>query len=605
MNRKQRRILAKQGAGLERGGPDAQPSVADLLEEARRQHRQGDNVQAERLCKQILSRVPTHVHSLNLIGIIAQSTGRYQLSLKMLTRAIALDPLNAACHYNIGYSYQVLSRHDEAVAHFKKAIALGLGGKNAEEFIVQSSVIVSYLDRIEKEQLITNESLFGAAGFDSIANELFLRCAMESIVIRTRALEMFLTRLRFGLLRLAAQSVAGQRTVSNAVISCMSALAQQCFLNEYVYIQGEEETRQSIGLRDLLSERLRNTGEVPPLLLAAVGTYFPLYQLPNAEKLLDREWPATVDELVRRQVREPLEELQDRPTIPRLTAIDDGVSMQVMQQYEENPYPRWIIDPHIAAFKEAHEIGDAKQFNGEILVAGCGTGLHVSQVAHQYPEARILAIDISVPSLAYARRKIREAGLHNVEFVQADILKLESIGRSFDRIETVGVLHHLEKPENGWRILLSLLRLGGEMRVGLYSETGRRNIVEARALIAERGYRPTVDDIRKCRQEIFRGDDDGRWKRITSSVDFYSVSGCRDLLFNVMEHRFTIPQISKFLGDHGLSLVNFEAEPHVIQLFQHRFPRAEMTDLKQWHAFELANPMATRFMYVFSVRKDQ
>ena len=90
-------------------------------------------------------------------------------------------------------------------------------------------------------------------------------------------------RLRFGLLRLAAQSVAGQRMVSNAVISCMSALAQQCFLNEYVYIQGEEETRQSISLRDLLSERLRNTGEVPPLLLAAVGTYFPLYQLPNAE----------------------------------------------------------------------------------------------------------------------------------------------------------------------------------------------------------------------------------------------------------------------------------------------------------------------------------
>ena len=75
------------------------------------------------------------------------------------------------------------------------------------------------------------------------------------------------------------------------------------------------------------------------------------------------------------------------------------------------------------------------------------------------------------------------------------------------------MLHHLAKPEDGWRVLLSLLRPRGEMRIGLYSENARRSIVEARALIAERGYRPTVDDIRKCRQEIFRGDDQRRWGR--------------------------------------------------------------------------------------------
>ena len=30
------------------------------------------------------------------------------------------------------------------------------------------------------------------------------------------------------------------------------------------------------------------------------------------------------------------------PTIPRLTPISDGVTAQVRQQYEENPYPRWV-----------------------------------------------------------------------------------------------------------------------------------------------------------------------------------------------------------------------------------------------------------------------
>ncbi len=180
----------------------------------------------------------------------------------------------------------------------------------------------------------------------------------------------------------------------------------------------------------------------------------------------------------------------------------------------------------------------------------------------------------------------------------------QTLGRSFDRIEAVGVLHHLAEPEVGWCILLSLLRQGGEMRVGLYSETARRSIVEARALIAERGYRPTIDDIRKFREEIFRADGDGRWRRITSSADFYSVSGCRDLLFNAMEHRFTIPQISKYVAENGISFLGFDAEPQVIQLFQRLFPTAPPTDLQHRHALEMSNPGAFRYMYVFSVRKD-
>ena len=144
------------------------------------------------------------------------------------------------------------------------------------------------------------------------------------------------------------------------------------------------------------------------------------------------------------------------------------------------------------------------------------------------------------------------------------------------------------------------------MRLGLYNEGGaaRRSIVKARALVAERGYRSTVDDIRKCRQEIFSGND-GRWKTIISTADFYSMSGVRDLLFHVMEHQFTITQISEFLAQHGLSFLGFEAEPQVIQLFERQFSPAAMADIQQWQAFEMANPLAfSRYMHMFSVRKN-
>ena len=70
-------------------------------------------------------------------------------------------------------------------------------------------------------------------------------------------------------------------------------------------------------------------------------------------------------------------------------------------------------------------------------------------------------------------------GVENVEFAHADIMKAAAIDRSFDFIDLSGVLHHLGDPWAGWRALLSLLRPGGIMQVGLYSELARKNVVAA------------------------------------------------------------------------------------------------------------------------------
>src|SRR3989338_8516117 len=76
-------------------------------------------------------------------------------------------------------------------------------------------------------------------------------------------------------------------------------------------------------------------------------------------------------------------------------------------------------------------------------------------------------------------------GLTSVEYAQADLLKLGSLERSFDVIESVGVLHHLADPWAGWQVLLSLLHPGGFMELGFYSAAARRNIVRIWEFIAE------------------------------------------------------------------------------------------------------------------------
>ena len=610
MSRRERRAAAARSKATASFTP---AEIADLMAEANQAHEQGRPAQAEVICAQILARAPAHAAGLNLLGIIYNESGRHRLAVKMLSKAIASDGLDFTFHYNIGLSYQALNQRADAIAHFKKAIALGMTYRDVESPLMQKMVVINCVRRIvEKRNLLgKNEAVFHDGDMATIAADPFIRCALESRIISGVALEFFLTHLRSELLRIAHAAILDRNQVDDDVVGLLCAMGQQCFMNEYIFAQSEEETRQAGRMREMLLQELLVGGDISPLLLAAVAAYFPVHSLPAAELLLTRQWPPGAAELLRQQLREPLEEAEDRGAIPALTVIDDGVSMEVMQQYEENPYPRWTINPIVARPGDAQippQAADGHEFRScrEILVAGCGTGEYALIVAQQFPEARVLAIDLSRASLAYARRKTREQGLQNIEYAQADILKLGATGRTFDRIEATGVLHHLADPKAGWRVLLSLLRSNGTLRVGLYSEAARRPVLEARALIAKHGYRATAEDIRTFRQTIVSNWSEPRWKMLISTIDFYSTSGCRDILFNVMEHRFTITEIAAFLNEQGLSFLGFELDPFTVGKFQEQYPSVDaLTNLDYWGAFESANPQTFDHMYIFSVRKNE
>jgi SAM-dependent methyltransferase len=114
-------------------------------------------------------------------------------------------------------------------------------------------------------------------------------------------------------------------------------------------------------------------------------------------------------------------------------------------------------------------------------------------------------------------------------------MELGSLEKQFDLIECTGVLHHLGDPLAGWRVLVNLLRPGGLMKIGLYSDTARQHLVSGRALVAEKGYTTSPEDIRRYRHDIFDLAEDGdpELDKNCKSEDFFSSSGCRDLLFHV------------------------------------------------------------------------
>src|SRR5262249_29785367 len=263
-------------------------------------------------------------------------------------------------------------------------------------------------------------------------------------------------------------------------------LARQCFINEYVFATTPEEEARAERLKQSLAEAIAKRSAVDPLTVALAGCYFALAALPDADELLKRAWSASLDAVLTQQLREPREERRLRETIPRLTAIEDATSLQVRQQYEENPYPRWVLaSPRRAPvpvddyFRQRFPFAPFRALGKsdvDILIAGCGTGQHPIGMAQQFAGARLLAVDLSLASLGYARRKTSELGLDNITYAQADILKLGSLGRTFDLIDSRGVLHHLADPEAGWRALLSLLPPSGLMAARLYSQPRPRDL---------------------------------------------------------------------------------------------------------------------------------
>ena len=737
MNRKNRRAAQKQGKGgaftpVPSFGPGA--LSANLFASAVQHFRSGRIAEAERHCRDVLTLDSNHADALHLLGMIAHKAGHHSAALELIGKAVALQPRNPDCRFNLAQVFCALGRLDDAAAeltqttvlkrdyaaahlqladmllqqgrfeqattHYRQLLALkpdspeacnnlgialasqgkwdeaagqyrralALNPKLVDVHRNLGRVLLMQGDAAQALTLARRALAIGeteeikaffvqcaktlpATSFDeelralvvralseswsrpselsplaadlikqrhgdsndwtTLGSDRVLRALLESAPVRDLELERILTATRKSLLEQTI--VPGSTNTDDAALAFFCALAQQCFINEYVFARADDETRRLQELLEALGPALQGGDTIPALQLVAAAAYVPLHSLTGADTLLMRSWPDAIALLVDQQVRQPLQEREICQSIPALTTIDDEISQKVRYQYEDMPYPRWVKAAPVGRpvalewylrhqFPQA-PIGNFGSNGGlDVLIAGCGTGQHAIEAGQRFAGARVLAVDLSLTSLSYAIRKTRTLGLNNIEYAQADILKLGTIGRSFDLIESSGVLHHLDDPAQGWRVLVSLLRPGGFMHVGLYSALARADIRAARAFIAERGYEGSADDIRRCRQELLACADGTPLKNVARYPDFFTTSECRDLLFHVQEHQLTIPQIATFLRENNLAFLGFTGQmPHE---YRKRFPEDRAaTDLARWHVFEIENPATFTGMYQFWVQK--
>lgn len=606
----------------------------------------GEPQRAIGVLERAIAQRPADPHPYNTLAIALQRLGRPEPAIEALRRAIDLAPGVHQMYSNLGNALSVLGRHSEAAACYLRAsrIAPETGAyrsafaealsrvravpdpglrpdllqalvhdevdpktlTHAVLAMLRTAPDFADLERLAAAGELTAASL--AAPRPCLSDPLLLR-ALEETIIGDPAVERLLTGLRRVLLECEIRGEPCAAVPTELV--CAAAL--QAFATEYAWRVTPEEEGMLPALRDKVFPAPAHPEPAWDRATALLACYVPLYSLSEARELQAR--PGPLEALVRRQVLEPREEARLQPLVRSLHRVDDEVSRAVQAQYETHPYPRWTrvgrfdhAAPLGVVLKELFPHKRLAQPAGplQILIAGCGTGAHAVRSALRFHEASVVAMDLSRASLAHAVRKTRDLGIRNVEYVQGDLLELSRLGRSFGLVECMGVLHHLRDPMQGWRALLEVLAPDGYLRVGLYSELGRTHIVHAQRFAAGRGHASTDQGIRALRQDLVdAAREDASLARVAQIRDFYSISGTRDLLLHVQEHRYTLPWLAQALAGLGLEFLGFELPGgDAARKYRERYPSdPEMVDLANWHAFEESEPDTFTGMYQFWARR--
>ncbi len=415
------------------------------------------------------------------------------------------------------------------------------------------------------------EALLGRRDDEALADPLLLAC-LEQGSNADAEIELLLTALRRALLLTPGLI---ERKAPRA-FAC--ALARQARSSDYVWFVAADE--REVGGNGLLQA---------------------LYALP-ARDIVAR--PRAFATMLAEAHAEAESERKLAAALPSLGSLSDATSGAVAAQYEANPYPRWqrLTRPRPGAFQQdmARFVGNTRRRKPDVLIAGCGTGQQAIAAALGYGEnASITALDLSRASLAYGARRARDYGVDGIRFVQGNILQAPKLGRRFDVIECVGVLHHMAEPLAGWRALVDCLAHDGAMLVGLYSASARQEIAALRAEIARRGLSADAETIRAFRHELMT-DPEQRWRQTLSAPDFYGLNRCRDLLFHTHERPVTIPEIAAWLDELGLAFRGFALPEARLARFRLEHPDADPArDLGAWAAFEAEHPRTFAAMYQF------
>ncbi|MEP3112183.1 methyltransferase domain-containing protein [Nisaea sp.] len=601
------------------------------LREASALMRQGRAGEAAEIFAEIARANPRQPELQNNLGVALKAAGRLKEAAQAYRRALKLAPDYAVAEGNLARVLGALGDGSGAVRHFESAhgrapdagyLADMLDVLAGLRFQSPDAKMKAVMSGLFARRDIDLQRLAPAALSLVIANRTYAKGAdmawrwlrdggksppplpddplLDQLLVWTTLpdprLEAWMTAERRRLLLEGRGSVKAEK---------LAALALQAMTAEHAWMEAADETS---AVDALLSQDALSLEEA-----LLVAFYRDPANVPAAIKALrDSAKDGMTMLVLERAITEPDAEKALAAALPALTPMgEDTISERVRDQYETHPYPRWrTVDGHIRRKPlDVHlrERFPAMRFDGidtirpRLLVAGCGTGRHAIQTAARYEGVEVTAIDLSRRSLGYAARMAEELGRTNIRFAQADILGLGALEERFDVIECSGVLHHMADPMAGWKALRGLLKPDGLMRVALYSDIARARFAGLQAEIEAEDETEISAEIRRRRNDILKLGEDDPAAIVWQTGDFYSLSGCRDMLFHRREVRYGWPEIGAAVAELDLKMVGVETPTAALKaLYRKRFPNdPAATNPANWDMLEREHPDSFLAMYQF------
>ena len=550
-----------------------------------------------------------HIEAYNNMGISLQAQGEVGAAIVTYSKALQINPNDERAAFNLGTALRNtrFAGPDEEVG---VAIAALLDKPGCVRPNTINEAVLSLVkhDEFVRRAIISCNEFESSEALKQVVSGLskvpLLLKLMKVCPIADLEFEALFTKLRLSFLLNISSFLDDAATLEFQV-----ALATQCYITEYIYTETEIDKKALESLIQAIEGKKVNSSPLSMNEVACLASYKDLHQHPFSRNLLEIFGE---NELLKLQIREPEIEIEIKPRIACFGKVDNKISVRVREQYEQNPYPKWInlcLSPDAKPISEVAKELDLQFENTEILfadnpqilVAGCGTGQQALETSSRFKGCDVLAVDLSLSSLAYAKRKTDELRLSNIDYMQGDILQLHSIDRQFDLIESTGVLHHMADPKVGWAELVQRLKPGGLMKIALYSEFARGDIETARGTIKHLDLASDQKSIKSFRQQIKDRTHPDLFP-LTTWSDFYCLSEFRDLVFHVQEHRFTLLQIQGLLKKLRLNFAGFELINNKEFIDQNSAPEA-LYDLEIWHNFEVENPTYFSGMYQFWCQK--
>ena len=605
MNRDSKRIIKNI-----RSDPASKLLADKIFQEGNVLYQKGDLGGALNCFKKSVSIDPNHFKSYFNMAVVFQNTGYLVDAIKNYIQVLKFNPSTPDVYSHAGAILRNV-RFSEYESGFDTFVLQILDERN---YVRPSEICPAVISLLKKKPQI--RSIRGMCKSQSSADNLTTiieSLSKESLFLKIISLspipdlefEKILTHIRAEILR-----NIHTLTCASSFVRVLSAIAVQCYMNEYIYKKLDSEIEILTEIENEMSESVVYNTETHVKKILILACYKPLHLY---------KWSAYIHQIadlsavVDMQVGQIEEEKKLASHIKGLKKISNSISIDVQEQYEASPYPRWIdlkVEKNSLTIREIGRRARLKISNESIyncispkvLIAGCGTGQQSIEVGSRLQNSKIVAVDLSVASLSYAIRKTNEFGLTNIEYMQADILDLDDLDQKFDVIECCGVLHHMDNPFKGWQVLTNCLNPGGLIKVALYSKSARNLVNEVRQEIEKLGINADPASIKGFREMVIDSEEHYH-KAVRSFADFYCLSELRDLLFHVKEHQFTIPEIEHMLTKLKLEFCGFESD-RALNAFisQNAFPDS-LYNLSAWSAFENQNPDIFSGMYQFWCQK--